>query len=414
MEKVKMALVGCGGMGTRHLYGLHELVQSPFNNIELAGLCDIREENLELAAIEAEKLFGFRPGTFTDLEEMVREVPDLAMVDVVTDPSVHHTVACQALDLGLHVLVEKPMAITVGACRLMMEAAERNERLLSTAENYRRDPSARLVRRLIDEGAIGTPYMGIYHQLGGGNGIFITPWRHLKDKGGAILDLGVHFTDLIRYQLGDVAEVDADARLVEKVRKKGGSAGLGYAFYQRRHQAMDDEVPATSEDTSLAMMRMEGGATVSWLVGLGGHGSCGANMILGDKGCIEGFGNRGGSTRLLRSGEEPVEYDALLEANKEMPLEPLAEHFFPGRNTTGDEAVDWKLIAMEQFELAEGILNGRPIEVNGEEGMKDVAALYAILESARAGRSVKMSEIESCQVYAYQAEIDEALGIRAP
>ena len=369
------------------------------------------KENLELAAAEAENLFGFRPGTYTDLEAMVRAVPDLAMVDVVTDPSVHHVVACQALDLGLHVLVEKPMAITVGACRLMMDAAERNGRLLSTAENYRRDPSARLVRHLIDNGVIGTPYLGLLHRLGGGNGIFITPWRHLKDKGGAILDLGVHFTDLIRYQLGDVAEVDADARLIEKVRRKGGSAGLGYEFYQRRHAAMDDEVPATSEDNSVAIMRMEGGATVSWILGLGGHGSCGAELIMGDKGCIEGYGNRGSSTRLIRTGEEPVEYDALLEAHREMPLEPLAEHFFPGRNTTGDEAVDWKLIAMEQFELAEGILNGRKIEVDGEEGMKDVAALYAILESARAGRSVRMSEIESCEVYDYQAEIDEALGI---
>ena len=46
---------------------------------------------------------------------MARQTPDLDAVDVVTDPSVHHTVVCQALDLGLHVMVEKPMAITVGA-----------------------------------------------------------------------------------------------------------------------------------------------------------------------------------------------------------------------------------------------------------------------------------------------------------
>ena len=55
---------------------------------------------------------------------MVREVPDLDAVDVVTDPSVHHVVACQALELDLHVMVEKPMAITVKACHQMIEAAE--------------------------------------------------------------------------------------------------------------------------------------------------------------------------------------------------------------------------------------------------------------------------------------------------
>ena len=63
-------------------------------------LCDIRRENVEMAAVTVEELLGFRPATFTDLEEMVNAIPDLGMVDVVTDPSVHHTVVCQALDLG--------------------------------------------------------------------------------------------------------------------------------------------------------------------------------------------------------------------------------------------------------------------------------------------------------------------------
>ena len=106
MDKIKLALVGCGGMGTRHLYGLRELAKTPFNNVELCALCDIRRENAELAATEAEALLGARPQVFTDLEDMVRSIPGLDAVDVVTDPSVHHTVVCKALDLGLHVLVE--------------------------------------------------------------------------------------------------------------------------------------------------------------------------------------------------------------------------------------------------------------------------------------------------------------------
>ena len=100
MDKIRLGLVGCGGMGTRHLYGLRELAQTPFNNVELVALCDIRRENAELAAAEAEKLLGVQPAIFTDLEEMARQTPDLTAVDVVTDPSVHHTVVCQALDLG--------------------------------------------------------------------------------------------------------------------------------------------------------------------------------------------------------------------------------------------------------------------------------------------------------------------------
>ena len=72
--------------------------------------------------------------------------------------------------------------------------------------------------------------------------------------------------------------------------------------------------------------------------------------------------------------------------------------------------MDWKLLALEYFELAEAALGGRDLEVDGVEGMKDVAVVNAILESSRAGRAVTMSEVESGEVYEYQAEIDAALG----
>lgn len=410
MDKIRLGLVGCGGMGTRHLYGLRELAQTPFDNVELAALCDIRRDNAELAAAEAEKLLGVRPEIFTDLEEMARKAPDLAAVDVVTDPAVHHEVVCQALDLGLHVLVEKPMAITVGACRKMLEAAQRSGRILSVAENFRRDPSARLVRHLLDSGVIGTPYMALFHALSPGNSIFITPWRHQKEKGGFILDMAVHFTHMIRYQLGDVEEVYGDARMVEPVRKKTGSISTEYEFYRRRFAAMDEEIPAEAEDTAQAMFRMESGATLSFIVGIGGHGSCGRELIMGDRGCIEGFGTRGGRIRMKRRDEE-LDQEEILTGQEKFALDPLTAHLFPSGVSAADDRVDWKLLAYELHELAEAVLEGRPVEVDGTCGLKDVAALYAIFESARAGRTVKMSEVESCQTYAYQAEIDAAPGI---
>ena len=409
MDKIRIGLVGCGGMGTRHLYGLRELVQSPFANVELAALCDIRHENAVLAAMEAETLLGVKPQIFTELETMVREVPDLVAVDVVTDPSVHHVVACQALELGLHVMVEKPMAITVKACHQMIEAAERNNRKLSVAENYRRDASARLVRHLLDTGAIGNPYMALFHSLRADDTIFITPWRHLKNKGGPIVDLGVHFTDLIRYQLGDIAEVYGDVWLIEPVRKKQEQIGDTYTFYQQRFKAMASEVPATAEDTSVAMFKMESGATVNWIVGLAGHGNCGGQLILGTQGCLKSFGTRGGRAVLQPAGRAEMNHEEILEEVNGFSLSPLEAYFFPDRIATDN--VDWKIIAIEYHELAEAILNDREIEVDGAEGMKDVAAVYAIFESAKAGRAVKMSEVEACEVYDYQAEIDEALGI---
>lgn len=409
MDTIRLGLVGCGGMGTRHLYGLRELAQTPFNNVELCALCDIRRENAELAAAEAEQLLGVRPAVFTDLEEMARKTSDLAAVDVVTDPSVHHSVACQALELGLHVMVEKPMAITVRACQRMLDAAARHNRILSVAENYRRDPSARLVHHLLETGAIGTPYMALLHSLSPGNTIFITPWRHLKVKGGPLIDMGVHYTDLIRYQLGDVAEVYGDVRLVEPVRVKPAAIGDTYTFYQNRFKAMDQTVPADAEDTSLALLKMENGVTVSWIVTIGGHGSGGQELIAGTQGCLESYGTRGGHARMRRPGQEAMSHEEILATVDGFALEPLAAHFFPDRIAAGN--VDWRLIALEYHELAEAILTGRRVEVDGLEGLKDVAAVYAICESSRAGRAVTMREVETGQVYDYQTDIDEALGI---
>ena len=413
MDKVRLALVGCGGMGTRHLHGLKQLADSPFDAVELSAVCDISAENAAMAAAEAEKLLGVRPKVCTNMEAMVQQVPDLEAVDVVTDPSVHHTVVCEALDLGLHVLVEKPLAITVRACQQILDAAARNERIVSVAENFRRDPSARIVRHLLDTGAIGTPYMGMYHSLGAGNSIFITPWRHRRELGGFILDMAVHFTHMIRYQLGDFAEVYADARMIEPERQKAAAMSMDYEFYQKRFAAMPERIPAAAEDTTQAIFKMESGATLNWIVGIAGHAGTHRELIMGTDGSIDGFGVRGGRITLERRGAAPLSQEDILASTEGAGLtfDPLTRYLFPSGVSAGDPLVDLKLIAYELHEMAEAVRGQRTVEVDGRCGLKDVAALYAVFESWRTGGPVALSAVESCQSYAYQAEIDAALGI---
>jgi predicted dehydrogenase len=412
MKKIKIALVGCGGMGTRHLYALRELAATPFCRVELAALCDINTENGERAAVEVETLMGFRPPVYSAMEEMVRAIPELDAVDVVTDPSFHHDVVCQALNLGLHVMVEKPFGMTIRTCRMMMEAATHNDKLISVAENYRRDPSARLARHMIESGAIGDVYGAVLHSVRAGKQIFITPWRHLKERAGPLLDMGVHFTDLIRYQLGEIREIYADTRLIETSREKAAAENSPYGFYQSRHDGMSETVPATAEDSSSAIFRMESGIPLNWMMQLAGPVSFGRQLIWGSAGAIEGFGNRGSQIQLVEMDGAKVEQVELLKRFPEFTLEPLAEHFFPSRVSVGDKAVDWKLIALEYHELAEAILDGRKLEVDAEEGMRAVAASHALSESSIAGRAVTMEEMVNGDVYAYQQEIDDLLGVR--
>lgn len=180
-ERVKYAAVGCGGMGWRHLRGMAALYGSSFCNLELAAACDLRRENAELLANEAEELLGYRPRIYTDIEQMAREIPDLQAADVTVESGFHHSVARVCLEAGLHVLCEKPLAITVRACTMVIETARRKGRVLSTAENFRRDPMQRLARALIDDGAIGEPRLMLQTCIGGGNRISMTIWRHMKD-----------------------------------------------------------------------------------------------------------------------------------------------------------------------------------------------------------------------------------------
>ncbi len=202
MQRVPLAIVGCGGMGGRHLLGLKALADSGLNNIELVAACDVRQENAERLADNACDLLGARPAVYGNMEQMAREMPGLEAVDITTDAGSHHRVACRALELGWHVLSEKPLALTIRGCNRIIDAQNKSGRMLSVAENYRRDPLCRLTKALLEAGVIGKPYMLFDISASSGNKIIILPWRHYKHVGGILVDAGVHNADMMQYYLG--------------------------------------------------------------------------------------------------------------------------------------------------------------------------------------------------------------------
>src|SRR5713101_8532684 len=99
-EPVLLAIVGCGGMGRRHLAGLAELSRTTFMNLNLVAVCDPNRQNADDLADEAHELLGERPAVFETAERMVREVDGLEAADCPTDTGSHHVAAAQALQLG--------------------------------------------------------------------------------------------------------------------------------------------------------------------------------------------------------------------------------------------------------------------------------------------------------------------------
>src|SRR5215208_8007752 len=93
---IRLAIVGCGGMGRRHLAGLAELARVEQQTIELVAVCDLNERNAADLADEAGVLPGRQPAVFTDLVTMVRETDGLEAAACTTDSGSHHLV-CRLL-----------------------------------------------------------------------------------------------------------------------------------------------------------------------------------------------------------------------------------------------------------------------------------------------------------------------------
>ncbi len=129
MSKLKIAQVGCGGMGLRHLYGEVEL-KCVADSFDLVAVCDRNLTSAQHVAAEAEKGLGVRPKIYTDFDDLLGSERDLDAVDIVTDAGIHHVLAIKALQAGLHVAVEKPLGVSVRACLRMIEAAQAAGRVL--------------------------------------------------------------------------------------------------------------------------------------------------------------------------------------------------------------------------------------------------------------------------------------------
>lgn len=414
---IPFAIVGCGGMGLRHLLGLKELYDAGLCTLELVAVCDLRRDNAEHLADEAERLLGGRPFVYNDLARMAAALPDLQAVAIATDVRAHHALACAAFDLGLHVLCEKPLALTMRGCNRILAAQQRSGKVLSVAENYRRDPMSRLTRATLDAGAIGTPYLYLDTSVGAGNRIVITPWRHQKHSGGMLLDGGVHNADMMRYYMGEVRQVYARTALWEKTRFKPEGTSSTSGFYARWQGEMPAFVEATAEDTLVSVIDFCRGAIGQWTQSYAGHGrGYGHRMIYGSQGALRPGGTRDGAPPLLTldDGSE-VTGPPLLDRVPGYHLDQTAAVLFgadrPASYDLTFPEADRKLLALEYHELGECILLGKTPEVDGLAGRRAVALCYAALESGLLDRPVTLDEIEAERTGTYEAEINAHLGL---
>ena len=420
MARIPLAIVGSGGMGTRHMFGLAELEKAGLNPFDLVAVCDVDSARAELLADEAGARLGRRPATCTDLESAQRA--GAQVVDITTVPRFHHTLAADAIALGLDVMVEKPVGLTIAAAHSLEQAISGSDRILSVAENFRRDPTNRLVKALIDGGVLGEPRYFHQSSSGGGNLMAISMWRHMKDESGILFDAGTHYTDMMEYYLGPVSSVYAQMRLFEKTRYNPAATGGAPAsnpggVYGQFQAAMPAEFTANADDALYAMVNFESGAIGQYAENRAGHGrSEWARSVHGSAGAVDIPKDRSGEPLVLTlDGKHTYTGAEILPLVPDFALDDATAALFGGAKATAYgldfETVDRLLLAVEYAEFGACVESRRQPEVGFMEGLRAIALCYAMMESGAAGGTiVTVDDVVNGAVRGYQASIDSAIG----
>ena len=219
---MRIGLVGAGNIG--------QLRANAIRRSDLCELTAVADVDLNRAADVAKASGGGAHADFhVDFQEMLAAGTIDAVV-VSTPPPFHEEIVIAALESGVHVLCEKPLSNTLSSARRMVEAAASTDCKLATGFNFRYIPSVRYFRNALDSGVIGK--LDHVRAFAGHVGLseFKADWEHEKSVvgGGALMDIGIHMIDLVRYTLGDVTEVYGMA--TENVWKLDGSEDNGFAL----------------------------------------------------------------------------------------------------------------------------------------------------------------------------------------
>ncbi len=193
---IRFGVIGAGVIGMLRARSVRE---NP--NTELVAVADPVLEHAERS------VRGTPAKAVTDYRQVLEAPVDAV---IVSSPLPNHEEqVLAALSAGKHVLCEKPLGNTLSACRHMIRAASDADRQLAVGFNHRYYPSIKFVKQVLDEGRIGTlDHLRIF---GGHDGLanFRADWQYRAPEsgGGAMMDVGIHMTDLARYLLGEVREV---------------------------------------------------------------------------------------------------------------------------------------------------------------------------------------------------------------
>ena len=343
---IKVGIIGCGAITQRR--HAPEYAENP--DVQIAGFFDVVRER-------AESLVHRYGGRIYDSYQSMLADREIDAVSMCVANRYHAPIALEALNAGKHVLCEKPMATSLEDAERMIRAAEENQRFLMIGHNQRLVPAHIRAKELIKRGEIGRVLS--FHTTFGHSG----PESWSVEKGahtwffkkkdafmGVMGDLGIHKADLIRWLIDDeIAEVQALVATLDKRDEKGNFIDV--------------------DDNAICILKSRKGIigtlTASWTY----YGEENNSTVL--------YGTDG----YMKICDHPDYPIMIVKKNKERV------YYKVGGIQTNDNQTKSGVIDM----FIRSIKNNTPPEISGWEGLQALKIVFACLESAQKGMTVKIS-----------------------
>jgi UDP-N-acetyl-2-amino-2-deoxyglucuronate dehydrogenase len=346
-ERLRFGVIGCGVIGTTHAEAI-----AAVDDAELVAVCDEDRQRAEALAAR----YDVRP--YADLDQMLaREKLDI--VNICTPSGLHSAAACAAMRSGRHVLVEKPIEITLDAIDEMLRVQKETGVKLGVVFQHRFDPASQRVHALAHDGAFGRLSLGTaqllwwrsqkYYDSGAWRGT----WK--LDGGGVLMNQTIHTIDLLLWTMGPVRSVRAYADTLA-------------------HQM-------ETEDTAVAALRFQSGALGSVVATTGAYPGVVTRLeLLGDAGSAIVENDELTYLHLRREEDAPAGDYGAAPASKGPGGTEGARSNPAGMGSAGH--------ALQIADMISAVRENRPPLVDGRAARMPVELILAIYESAQTGREV--------------------------
>jgi len=357
MKPIRTALIGCGKVG-----GLHAAALTHCPESKLVAVCDVSLERAEQFAAR----YGGR--AFPDVRQMIRDSGAEA-VFICTPHPLHAEPAVLAAEAGLHVLVEKPMAANLPDCDAMLRAAAKSGVILSVMSQRRFYEPVQRIKAAIDTGKIGQPVLGVFLMFSWRDQAYYQSdsWRGkwATEGGGVLVNQSPHQLDLLRWFMGDLAEVS------------GRWANLNHPYIE-------------VDDTAVATLKFRNGGLGSIVTSLSQKPGLFTKVhVHGSNGASVGVETDRGATFIagVSTIAEPPLNDLWTIPGEEHLLAQF-QAADRARFQTMDPIAHYHTLQIQDF--LQATQAGRPPLVTGHDGRAVVEMFSAIYESSRTGAPVPL------------------------